>query len=294
MNKITIFTPTFNRENLLRPLYESIVQQSFRDFQWIIVDDGSTDNTAEVVDEFIRENKIEIIYKLKENAGKHTAINEGLDIANGELFFIVDSDDILPKDSLNTIWEKWEGVRDDNTFVGVAGTKGSISNQNVVGSTFEEPFIDSTVIEFRYKKRIYGDKAEVFKTSVLKKYKFPCFTGEFFATEALVWNRLSRDGYKLRWFNEIIYYCEYLEGGLTDNYDRLMVNNWNCTKLYYNELANTKEIGYIRKLISVYPYYLKYCIKKYGKFKAFYKEGNTISLMLCLPVFIIRKMKKLI
>ncbi|WP_346931038.1 glycosyltransferase family 2 protein [Clostridium sp.] len=293
MVKITICTPTYNRCDLLTNLYNSILKQKFNEFEWIIIDDGSTDNTKEIVENFIKEKKINITYCIKENGGKHTAVNRGLDIASGELFFIIDSDDTIKEDALETIWEYWKEIRLDESYVGVAGLKAH-TNGNLVGTSFDGKYIDATVINFRYKKKIFGDKCEVYKTDVLRQYKFPIFQKEKFTTEALVWNRLSAKGYKIRWFNEVIYYCEYLENGLTGNYDRLMVDNWNATRMYYNELARSKEMTYIKKVISVYPYFLKYCIKKYGLIKAFYKEKHTISLIASIPFYIVRKIKKVI
>ena len=97
---ITVFTPTYNRAYMIDKLYDSLCLQTCKDFEWIVVDDGSVDNTEELIQNFIQENKIHIVYYKQKNQGKHIAINKGVELAKGELFFIVDSDDILPKDSL--------------------------------------------------------------------------------------------------------------------------------------------------------------------------------------------------
>ena len=118
MKKITIFTPTYNRAYTLKKLYDSIVVQDYSAIEWIIVDDGSSDSTKELVTSFIEENKIDIKYFYQENSGKHIAINRGVEEAQGELFFIVDSDDYLTKDALNII-NKWENTLGEGKYIGV-------------------------------------------------------------------------------------------------------------------------------------------------------------------------------
>ena len=100
---ITVLTPTFNRASLLPRLYKSLCKQTYRDFEWLVIDDGSSDHTKEILDQFVKENKISIRYYYKTNGGKHTAINLGLDVAKGEIFFIADSDDVLLPDSLSIV-----------------------------------------------------------------------------------------------------------------------------------------------------------------------------------------------
>ncbi|MGC9064033.1 MAG: glycosyltransferase family A protein, partial [bacterium] len=107
---ITLFTPTYNREKLLSRLYESIKRQSFSNFEWIIVDDGSTDNTEQIVESWLKESTFDIRYFYQQNSGKHIAINKGVREARGELFFIIDSDDWLGDDSLQDIWQTWQSI----------------------------------------------------------------------------------------------------------------------------------------------------------------------------------------
>ena len=100
---ITVFTPTYNRGYTLKKLYNSLKKQSDNDFEWLIIDDGSTDDTKSLVKDFIKENKVNIRYMYKKNEGKYKAINTAIDLAKGELFFIVDSDDWITEDSIETI-----------------------------------------------------------------------------------------------------------------------------------------------------------------------------------------------
>ena len=211
--RISVFTPTYNRGHLLNKLYASLVNQTFKDFEWVIVDDGSSDNTAEIVKNFISDGVLNINYIKQENGGKHRAINRGIKEATGELFFIVDSDDTLPKNSLELI-DKYANTITSDDVAGVCGLKAS--GGTLVGKTFR----GKTKLlrnDQRYKYHITGDKAEAYYTDILKKYPFSEYENEKFLTEAVVWNKIAFDGYKLLYFNEVIYDCDYLNEGLTKN-----------------------------------------------------------------------------
>ena len=221
---ITVFTPTYNRANTLEYLFQSLCKQTSYQFEWLVVDDGSTDNTEELFSQLKdRCTLFPIRYYKKENGGKHTAINIGVELAKGFLFFIVDSDDYLMPNAISSIlkWEQSISLKDN--FAGVSGNCGYSANQ-LIGETFEGDYIDATALE-REKLRIFGDKAEVYYTDVIKRYPFPVFENERFLTESIVWNRMAEDGYKIRWFNKIIYIAEYRDDGLTKHYDQLLANN---------------------------------------------------------------------
>ena len=210
---ITVFTPTYNREQLLSRLFTSLQEQSFKDFEWLIVDDGSTDNTHDVVQKFVEEGIVPIKYVFKRNGGKHRAINEGVKHAKGELFFIVDSDDMLPPDALKRVAEVYQQIKGDRDFGGVAGVD-AYPDGRIVGSGLPAPVIDCNSINIRSKYHVAGDLSEVFRTDVMREFPFPEIEGEKFCPEVLVWNRIARK-YKLRYFNEAIYIAEYQPEGLT-------------------------------------------------------------------------------
>lgn len=249
---ITVFTPTFNRAYTLDKLYQSLCEQSFKDFEWVIVDDGSKDNTEELVAEFIAQNKINIIYHKQQNQGKHIAINKGVELAQGELFFIVDSDDILPKDSLEIIMEKYQFIKDDETIAGLAGRRGYISG-GYIGTNKTYDDVIMTSIDFRFKKKISGDMAEVYKTEVIRQFPFPQFEGERFCPEALVWKRIDQQ-YKMLWFSDIIYKGEYILDGLTANIFKVRKNSPKASCLYYAEEAQYDTPAY-QKIKSVANYW---------------------------------------
>lgn len=257
--QITIFTPTYNRGYIIKNLYESLQKQTIKDFEWLVVDDGSTDNTMELFQNWTElSNEFKIKYAKVENGGKHRAINTGLDMAEGELFFIVDSDDFLVDNAIEIIIKWYKSIENSNSkFCGVAGLKGYNEN-DIVGNTFKGDYIDATSLE-RSKLKIKGDKAEVFKTNVLRKYNFPELPGEKFMSENIVWYRIANDGYKFRWFNEIIYICNYLEDGLTKNIDNIYINNFEgytqqikeCLKYFKDGKLERK---YLFRIITAYIY----------------------------------------
>ena len=156
--KITVCTPTYNRGHLLIKLYNSFKQQEFKEFQWLVVDDGSNDNTEEIIKKFIDENIIKIKYIKKANGGKHTALNVAIDNADGELFWIVDSDDYITNDSLKYIWSQWSNIKNKELYAGISGLK-AYKNGIVVGTKYNDEYLDTDALSFRYKYKVQGDKA---------------------------------------------------------------------------------------------------------------------------------------
>ncbi len=251
-NMISIFTPAYNRAHLLPRLYKSLKKQQVQNFEWIIVDDGSTDNTREIVRSFMAENKISIWYHQKINEGKHLAINKGVELANGDLFFIVDSDDYLTEDATLKITEYYETVKNKNDFAGISFRRGINTSQYIGTQKFFEP-IEANCLDFRFRYYIKGDMAEVYKTSVMREFPFPRIEGEKFCTEGLVWNRMALK-YKLLWISEIIYIGEYLEDGLSYQSFQARRKSPKYATLYYSELT-TMSVSYFQKLRAAINYW---------------------------------------
>ena len=212
--KFTIFTPTYNRAYMLKHLYEDLKQQTFKDFEWLIVDDGSTDDTKELIEKYIEENLIYINYIIKENGGKHTAMNVGGDHSKGELFFVVDSDDGLVKDALEKINRSWNSVKSKDDCVGIVGLN-QYKNGQIIGEKFKE-IMEIPFIEIYQKYKVYGDKAIAIKSDIIKQYKFPEDKDIKFVTESVILDNISRK-YKVRCTNDVLKVTEYLEDGLTKN-----------------------------------------------------------------------------
>lgn len=231
---ISVFTPTYNRSHLLLRLYESLCKQSHKEFEWIIVDDGSTDNTKAVVDGFIAEDKIIIRYFQQENGGKHRAINRGVQEARGELFFIVDSDDWLPEDALQMVAKRWEAVKDNPSIGGICGLD-MMPDRKVIGSGLPCDEVICNSLDIRLKHHVTGDLKEVFRTSVLRELPFPEFEGEMFCPEALAWNRIAQQ-YDLLFVNQPIYIADYQPGGLTDRIVRVRMESPMASTTCYQEM----------------------------------------------------------
>lgn len=224
--RITVFTPAYNRAYIIEKLYRSLQRQNFTDFEWVVVDDGSTDNTQTLFQQFCaEENAFPIRYVKTENGGKHRAINRGVSMASGELFFIVDSDDHVTDNALEIIDRVERTIPDESrsSFAGICGQRGTDIN-TPMGSTFKGDILDITALE-RGKYGVSGEKSEVFYTDILKKYPFPEFEGERFITENVVWYAMAADGYRLRFHNDITIICNYLPDGLTSQGEVLLLRN---------------------------------------------------------------------
>ena len=214
--RFTVFTPTYNRGYIIENLFRSLQRQTFSDFEWVVVDDGSEDDTPTKIAAFQAENPaFPIRYFRVPNGGKHRAINLGVREAAGELFYIVDSDDYVTDDALEAIdaVEKSIVPEEKIFFCGVCGLKG-YDSERIIGKTFAGETLDITALE-RAKCNISGDKAEVFYTALLRRYPFPEYEGENFVTECVVWDKIAADGYKMRFFNHIVMICNYLPDGLS-------------------------------------------------------------------------------
>lgn len=254
--EFTVFTPTYNRGYIIKKLYQSLKRQHFKDFEWIVIDDGSTDNTSEVFNEINQdEHDFSIIYKKVENKGKHNAINLGVQMASGRLFFIVDSDDYLPDDALETLfqYEKSIDKEKNSSFAGVSGLRGTEDNI-AFGTSFSGDYLDCTYLDAP-SNNIFGDKSEVYYTDLLKKYPFPFFENEKFIPESVVWNVIAADGYKLRYFNKITYYCNYLEDGLTKQGDDKYKSIPKGYGLYLYQSIKYGKLTKISKWKHIFNYY---------------------------------------
>lgn len=279
---ITVFTPAYNRARLLPVLYNSLCDQTFRDFEWLIVDDGSSDNTEDVVKTFIEERKLNIVYFKKQNGGKHTAVNYGVQRANGELFFIVDSDDKLPNDSLELVAKYYEPIKENHEFAGVCGLKAYFNGDLLPGSINYEVF-DCRGLDYSYRcgSLAGGDIAEIIvKTEIIKKYPFPEFVGEKFCAESAIWEPIG-EIYKFRYFNKTIYLCEFLEDGLSANSLR---SRMSCplSAMYIYSNRCTFDIPIKEKIKSAINYWRFYfCNKKdvYPKIQYIYKVFFLLGLI---------------
>lgn len=235
---ITILTPTYNRASLLPRLFDSLLRQTNKDFEWIVMDDGSTDDTREVAANLKEKcgGAFPMGYVYKANGGKHMAINIGAERARGELLFIADSDDLLTDDALETVANSWHDISDDKSFAGIAGLDIAMDTREVIGSGLPQEHIDCNAIDIRYRHHVTGDMKEVFRTEVLREFPFPEFAGERFCPEQLVWFRMARR-YRLRYINKPIYIADYQPDGITAGITMARMRNPSASMLTYAELT---------------------------------------------------------
>jgi glycosyltransferase involved in cell wall biosynthesis len=249
----TVFTPTYNRGHLLPRVYASLQAQTMRDFEWVIVDDGSTDDTKEIVDGFIAQKPdFPIRYAWQSNGHKKTAFNHGVRLAQGELFVSIDSDDELTPNALADFRETWETIpkiRKDE-FAGVCGLCQFVDGK-IVGDTFpvkSDGFIDCSSFEMSYKYKVSGDKFSAIQINVLKSFPFAEYLYGL-VPESTVWNAIGLK-YKYRYFNKVL--CIYHQ----DAGDQLTRTNFNDLRQWYTLVyAQSLELDCSIQWFLYHPWY---------------------------------------
>ncbi len=285
--RITVFTPTYNRAYIIDELYNSLKKQTFIDFEWLIIDDGSTDCTYEKVKNWSADNtKFPIRYYKFENSGKQKEINRALDLARGELFFTVDSDDLLTADALDKInqWEKT--IPQCEKFCGFAGSDGDMTGK-AINPIFSEEYVDATFFN-RYAETgmfIGHDRPWVFYTDVHRQYRYPEFEGEKFIAEAVVWNRMAKDGYQIRCFNDVIYLIEHQEDGYTKKISQILIQSPKGYGLWKAEQMSFLKYGFLRRIKEYYIFYCDLQNKYHWRDIAKYIQASAPVMMFVIIAF---------
>lgn len=231
---ITVMTPTYNRATTIVALAASLEAQAYRDFEWLVVDDGSIDDTSDVLARIAAQTSLRMTVIRTPNGGKHRAVNHGVARARGRWFFIVDSDDRLPSDALEKIAAAIPLADANPGCAGILGLQRRFDGP-INGSRLPEDPGFQTTVELYFLKGVTGDKAWVHKTTVLAAHPFPEFDGERFLTEAVVWNRIAAEGMTMLLRNEVLYEGEYRADGLSARSLELRVANPRGALLYYSE-----------------------------------------------------------
>ncbi|MEF2901578.1 MAG: glycosyltransferase family 2 protein [Terrisporobacter sp.] len=293
---ITVFTPTYNRGYIIENLYKSLKKQKSNNFEWLVIDDGSTDNTKELFEKWQNEkNKFDIRYIKTSNDGKPRAINKALKIARGKYLFMIDSDDYITDDAISKI-EKWISEIDDKEdIIAVGAAKAYPNGEYIKGisPSIDENigYLDATNLE-RKNHNLDADMCEAYKIDILKKFPFKVWDGEKFAPEEITLNEISLHGYKVRWHKDKIYICDYLEDGLTKG-------NWNllkCNPMGYAMLYNHK-LKFSKGLSERFNYCCQHiALSIIGKqYKYIFKSNAKLLNIIALPfgfVLSIRRKKQ--
>ena len=193
--QLTVFTPTYNRRELLTRAYASLKEQSCKDFEWVIVDDGSTDDTRDYVEAWIQEGLVEIRYYYQENGGKMRAHNRGAEYASAPLFVCLDSDDYLVPDGVKLLLDAWEeGIKksnDSDKIAGIVAHKGKSENELLGECDF--PFGGETTLYGLYTAGFKGETTLLFRTDVLREYPFPEIDGEKYVPEDYIYDKIDQE-----------------------------------------------------------------------------------------------------
>lgn len=279
MAAITVFTPAYNRGHTLTRTYESLLKQSNKDFVWLVIDDGSTDQTAELVKQWqLVENGFEIQYIYKENGGMHTAHNLAYESIETELNVCIDSDDCVAEQAIEKILNKWEKVRDKG-YAGIVGLDADFEG-NIIGNRFDDKLKETTLMGY-YASGGYGDKKLVYRTDIIKQYpSYPVFEGERYVALAYKYRLIDQD-YKLAVLNEVLCNVEYQVDGSSGTM-------WKQYLLY------PKGFAFWRKVCMQYPMNKKrliidcihYCSSsQIAKDKHYVKESpRKLLTVLCVPL----------
>lgn len=290
MNNITVITPTYNRAYILPNLYESLTLQYDKDFLWLVIDDGSNDNTAQLIEKWIKENIINIEYIKQDNSGKHVAHNTGVTRCKTDFFICVDSDDCLEKDAIKEINyildnklnnEQWGIIGPKKHFNGIVDGKWPINKE------------EGHMYELYYKYKYKGETYIVIRTDLARKYLFPIFENEKFVPESAIYDRLDQTG-NLYFYKKPLYRFEYQLDGYTNQKKDFMLKNINGYA-YANKLKATLNDLSLKTRAKYYARYLAMNkIKKLDKSLIDNDVNLIVKIMgLCMyPIFYLRYIKK--
>lgn len=251
----SIFTPTYNRANTIGRTYEHLVAQTLPDFEWIVIDDGSTDDTENLFRKWIAEDKIRIVYEKRPNGGKHRAFNRAVEIARGEIFVCMDSDDYYRDDALAVI-RTYHSKHGNNPLVAGFSCNSLDMQGELIGTSVPEDGLLVSHYDLYHSFGVKGDKGLIYYTRILREFPFPEFANEKFVTEAVVLNRISRH-YQLCCIRQGLEFKEYQKDGLTSAYARICLRSPEGYALYLNEL------NYFRQPFFRYVVYAS-CYVKFG------------------------------
>lgn len=239
--KFTVFTPAYNRAHTIARVYDSLKAQTFRDFEWIVIDDGSTDNTGEIIRNWQREADFPVVYAYQSNSGKHVAFNRGVQMAHGELFLIIDSDDGFLPQALESMLKWWNGIPEGERdgFTGVV-TLCQYEDGSISGRPFPVSPLDTNGLELKFKYKLRGEHWGFHRTEILKAYPFPEDKSVRFIPENLIWDDIARK-YKIRCINEPL-------------------------RIFYQDSANQVTKAAPRKKAVVKDYFLQFLNRDFDYF----------------------------
>jgi glycosyltransferase involved in cell wall biosynthesis len=249
MKSLTVFTPTYNRAHLLPRLYESLCRQTQGGFIWLVIDDGSTDNTKELIEKWKLENKIQIQYHYKENGGMHTGHNAAYRLIQTELNVCIDSDDYMPDNAIEKILNAWNAIEDKSKIAGIIGLDAD-KNGKIIGTKIPENLTKGSLIDLYNKHKVKGDKKLVLRTDILREYpEYPEYEGEKLVPLGVLYMMIGHD-YDFVYKNEVYCIVEYQAEG-------------SSASILRQYKQSPKGFAYARKIHIKYANNLKDKLKAY-------------------------------
>ncbi len=268
--KLTVFTPLYNRTEFLPRIFESLTKQKYKDFEWLVIDDGSANDSEHVIKGFEKTAAFGIRYIKKENGGKHTAHNLAAEEALGEWFMCLDSDDVLAEDALTHFYKTAEKTEFDI----LTAYKQTLNGEMLCDKLSPEDN-GKGIYTLLMDKR--GEYVFFFKTELIKKFPYPVFKNEKFSSECIVYDRLEIEGYRTGVIDGVVQKCEYQEEGLSNNFRKLLTKNPCCFQIVHMQRIDLSKTLKLRFIHSI-----KYCaFRVLSKFKAPKYEGKHRAAVFC-------------
>jgi glycosyltransferase involved in cell wall biosynthesis len=260
--RISVLTPTYDRAHTLGRLYASLATQTYRSFEWLVIDDGSTDGTERLVEAWISDGNIEIVYERLEHRGIHVAWNRGIELARGEFVTVVGSDDWLVPEGLELMLEWWNTIPDpdDDSFSGVVGLCGHPDGR-VVGDRYPRDVFDCDPVELFHVHGIRGDKHSMLRRDVYREFPFPYDDDPSikWVPSQLVWNRMALK-YRERHVNRIVKVVDYQEEGLSARAHELPMSSPRPMRQYLLEELQLPHRLPMRRRVRSYANYVRFSL----------------------------------
>lgn len=255
---LTILTPLYNRLQYLDGIFECLKGQTRKDFQWLVIDDGSIVDSFAKFEEYKKIADFEIDYLRKDNGGKHTALNFSHKYIKGDAVLVLDNDDKLTCDAVESVLSLWEKHCDNKELGVISLSKGRDENTPFV--VYPEEKI-SDHVTYRINSGLMGDCCEIVRSDVFREFPFPEFEGERFMDESHLWYNIGKK-YKTLYVNKVVYIAEYLDDGLTNNVRKLLKKNprsalnnqitaLSCNINFKNKIKRTLLLVYYSKLLKI-------------------------------------------
>lgn len=287
--KFTVFTPIYNRRKTVHRVFDSLMAQTYKNFEWLIVDDGSTDNVKELIDEYKKEADFNIRYYYKKNGGKHTAINYACLLTDSEYFLIIDSDDAIPPDAIEVFNKSWDSIPKEkqSLYWSVVGLCRDSKTGELIGDRFPDG-INEAEKPRELAKNVKGEKSSCMRTAVLKKFPFPEPEGTYFITESIVWNKIDKV-YRQYYINDIvrIYYQNEPDSLMNSWYKNHVKEGYVSNYFWMVSNLNDAVITGRERLVSIFraSYYGRVSGKKNKEIlKSLSHRGDRAVAVLTFPI----------